>query len=124
MHIIFGKDEAVELEHKYTVLELDLIQFGPDGPIAPAYCIVENISILDLPKVVSMRTLHENLISNYRTRNWKYCQDAIEHLQGFWGGELDTFYDEMGRRIEQYVQQEPNNDWTPIIVNSKQHQQS
>ena len=36
MHIIFGKDEALQLEKKYTVLELDLIQFGQDGPVAPA----------------------------------------------------------------------------------------
>jgi hypothetical protein len=115
MHIIFGKDEALQLENKYTVLELDLIQFGQDGPVAPAYCVVENISILDLPRVESMRALHENLIANYRVRDWKYCLDAMEHLQGFWGGELDSFYQNLRDRIQPFLDNPPSESWSPVI---------
>lgn len=115
MHIIFGKDEAVQLENKYTVLELDLIQFGQDGPVAPAYCVIENISILDLPRVESMKALHENLILNYRSRDWKYCLDAMEHLQGFWGGELDSFYQNLRDRITLLVDTPPSASWEPVI---------
>jgi hypothetical protein len=115
MHIIFGKDEALQLKNKYTVLELDLIQFGQDGPVAPAYCVIENISILDLPKIQSMQTLHENLISNYRDRNWKYCLDATEHLQGYWGGELDSFYQTLRDRIQPFLDAPPPDNWSPII---------
>jgi hypothetical protein len=115
MHIIFGKDEALQLKNKYTVLELDLIQFGQDGPVAPAYCVIENISILDLPKVQSMQTLHENLISNYRDCEWKYCLDAMEHLQGFWGGELDSFYQSLRDRIQPFLDNPPSENWSPII---------
>ena len=115
MHIIFGKDEALQLKNKYTVLELDLIQFGQDGPVAPAYCVIENIAISDLPKVQSMQTLHENLISNYRDRDWKYCLDATEHLQGFWGGELDSFYQNLRNRIQPFLDNAPPENWSPII---------
>jgi hypothetical protein len=115
MHIIFGKDEALQLKNKYTVLELDLIQFGQDGPVAPAYCVIENIAIPDLPKVQSMQTLHENLISNYRDRDWKYCLDATEHLQGFWGGELDSFYQTLRDRIQPFLDNPPPDNWTPVI---------
>lgn len=115
MHIIFGKDEALQLKNKYTVLELDLIQFGQDGPVAPAHCVIENISILDLPRVQSMQTLHENLISNYRDRDWKYCLDALEHLQGFWGGELDSFYQSLRARIQPFLDNPPPENWSPII---------
>jgi hypothetical protein len=115
MHIIFGKDEASQLEKKYTVLELDLIQFGQDGPVAPAYCVIENMSILDLPRVESMRALHENLISNYRGCDWKYCLDAMEHLQGFWGGELDSFYQNLRDRIQPFLDNPPSESWSPII---------
>ena len=115
MHIIFGKDEALQLKNKYTVLELDLIQFGQDGPVAPAYCVIENISILDLPKVQSMQTLHENLISNYRERDWKYCLDATEHLQGCWGGELDSLYQTLRDRIQTFLDNPPPENWSPII---------
>ena len=115
MHIIFGKDEALQLENKYTVLELDLIQFGQDGPVAPAYCVIENISILDLPRVESMKVLHENLILNYRGRDWKYCLDATEHLQGFWSGELDSFYQNLRDRIQPFLDNPPPENWSPII---------
>jgi hypothetical protein len=116
MHIIFGKDEALELENKYTVLELDLIKIGSEGPVVPAYCVVENISILDLPKIESMKNLHNNLISNYRKKEWKYCQDALEHLLGFWGGEVDSFYQTLNQRLDNYIKQDPGPDWSPIIV--------
>ena len=115
MHIIFGKDNAIELANKYTVLELDLIQFGQDGPTVPAYCIIENMSILDLPRVDSMKQLHENLIASYRRRDWKYCQDSLEHLQGFWGGEMDTFYADIAARVNTNMQNTLPDDWTPVI---------
>jgi hypothetical protein len=115
MHIIFGKDEALQLENKYTILELDLIQFGQDGPVTSAYCIIENISIPDLPRVESMKDLHENLILNYRGRDWKYCLDAIEHLQGFWGGEVDSFYQNLRDRIQTLSDNPPPENWSPVI---------
>lgn len=115
MHIIFGKDEALELEKKYTVLELDLIQVGQNGPIVPAFCVIENMPILDLPKVESMKTLHQNLISNYRVQQWKYCVDAIEHLLGFWGGEVDSFYQNLSERIQKFNENPPSADWSPVI---------
>lgn len=115
MHIIFGKDNALELENKYTVLELDLIKIGQEGPVVSAYCIIENISIPDLPQVDSMKKLHETLISSYRNKEWKYCQDALEHLQGFWGGELDSFYADIGTRIKENMQNSLPDDWSPVI---------
>jgi hypothetical protein len=115
MHIIFGKDNALELENKYTLLELDLIQIGSDGPVLPAYCVIENMSILDLPRVDSMKRLHENLISGYRNKDWKYCQDSLEHLQGFWGGEVDSFYADIGSRVKHNMENPPSDEWTPVI---------
>ena len=115
MHIIFGREKAQALQNKYTVLELDLIRIGQDGPVTSVYCVIENISILDLPRVESMKPLHENLILNYRGRDWKYCLDAMEHLQGFWGGELDSFYQNLRDRIQPLVDNPPPENWTPAI---------
>ena len=115
MHIIFGKETALELENKYTVLELDLFQMGSDGPVLPAYCVIENMNILDLPRVESMKKLHENLISGYRNQDWKYCQDSLEHLTGFWGGEIDTFYADLGTRVKNNIENPPDKNWTPVI---------
>jgi len=54
-------------------------------------------------------------MSNYKKRNWKYCQDALEHLQGKWKGELDSFYQDMANRVVGYQGHEPDSDWDPVI---------
>jgi hypothetical protein len=115
MNIIFGRDNAVALSEKYTVLELDTIKFGPDGPEVTAFCAVENIPIFDMPKVESMKTLHENLLVEYRKRNWNYCTQALEHLTGFWGHELDTFYNSISSRVTSYTESDPGDEWTGVI---------
>lgn len=115
MNIIFGRDNAVRLAEKYTVLELDTIKIGTNGPEITAFCAVENIPIFDMPRVESMKSLHENLLIEYRKRNWNYCTQALEHLQGFWGHELDTFYVSIGNRIQEYTEHDPGDSWTGVI---------
>jgi hypothetical protein len=115
MHIIFGKDEAETLGNKYTILPVDTFRFGDSGPVVPAFCVIENLPIMDMVKVDSMKTLHENLMVEYGKKNWKYCNDAMEHLIGFWGGEMDTFYLELQKRIKNYVVNDPGPDWSPIL---------
>lgn len=101
MNIIFGRDNAVAMREKYTVLELDTFHLPDDQEIV-AFCAVENIPLLELPKVESMQSLHENLLINYRKRDWNYCKQALEHLMGFWNHELDTFYQDLLNRIDSY----------------------
>jgi len=117
MNIIFGK-ENIKQDNKYIVLELDTIRFQPTNKTVTAYCVVEQVPILDMPKVDSMRSLHENLLINYRKRDWNFCEQALEHLQGFWGTELDTYYSDLRTRIETYQKQEPEGEWDGCIEKS------
>ena len=115
MHIIFGQDEARALQNKYTVLELDTFEFQQTQHVVPAYCIIENIGIPELPELARMKNLHAELISNYGQQNWSFCLDAIEHLLGKWGGEVDSFYHDLHGRIQQHIRTPPGQDWTPFI---------
>lgn len=119
MNIIFGKDQADQLSDKYTVLEVDTIRFGSNGNPVPAFAVIETIPIPDLPKVSHMRDLHENLIKEYRKRNWNYCKQAIEHLLGFWGGEMDTFYDIMRERVIEFEVNDPGECWDSIVTKAQ-----
>jgi hypothetical protein len=114
MNIIFGREHAQSLVEKYTVLELDTI-CTPDGNELVAFCVIENIPILQMPKLDSMKSLHENLITNYRKKDWNYCTQAMEHLIGFWNSEVDTFYNSLQDRINQYKDNDPGDNWTGII---------
>lgn len=116
MHIIFGKDNARALQSKYTVLELDTFNFQESNLVVPAYCIIENIGILELPRLEQMKKLHGELIENYGKRNWNFCLDAMEHLRGSFNGEVDSFYQELEKRIAQFQEQELDDSWSPVIL--------
>lgn len=115
MHIIFGDEQAQVLSDKYTVLELDTFKFVPENVTAKAYAVVESIPIQDLPKLSFQKDLHQNLIENYRKRDWNFCEQAIENLVGCFGKELDTFYFELQSRITEFKEQDPGEDWDYII---------
>jgi hypothetical protein len=115
MNIIIEDEQVEELRKKYTVLELDTLRILPENKLVTAYCIVENIPIPDLPQVESKRKLHQNLIKNYRKKDWNYCTQALEHLFGFWNHELDSFYDDLRSRIARFTLEDPGSDWDGII---------
>lgn len=116
MHIIFGK--LAELEEKYTLLELDTIRIGVDGPVRTAYCVVENIPLEEMPAVDTLTELHESLMQDYRNQNWNKCEAGIGQLKGKWGGELDSFYVELAARIANLKTQTLNDTWSGIIEKS------
>jgi hypothetical protein len=113
MNIIF-KSNLPAVDDKYTVLDLDTFQL-PDGSVHTACCIVETIPITELPATESLKELHANLIKNYADQDWNFCEQAIEHLIGKWGGELDTFYIELKTRIDQLKTLNLDDTWSPVI---------
>ena len=116
MNIILGRENIEQAQEKYTVLELDtLIIDGAADPVT-AYCLIEHVPIDQISTVDQFQDLHHNLIANYRKRNWKFCEDAIEHLKGKWGGELDTFYNELYQRISRLQQETLPMDWNGVII--------
>lgn len=113
MHIIFKENLKSALE-KYTVLDLDTFQMA-DGAKHTACCVIENLPISELSQAQHFKELHENLIKNYGLKNWDYCEQALEHLVGKWGGELDTFYADLAQRIGKLKTLNLDNTWSPII---------
>lgn len=93
MNIILGRERAEELRDKFTVLELDTFDHA-DGMQIPAYCVIpaEKIPLEEMGSLPQWVELHENLIKEYHKRNRRFCEDAIEHLRGKFGGEVDSFY--------------------------------
>jgi len=116
MHIIFGK--LPELEEKYTVLELDTIRIGPEGPKRTAYCVIENIPLEEMPAVNTLRDLHAGLMLAYQNQDWAQCETIIGQLKGKWGGEMDSFYIELASRIGVLKTQILGADWTGVIEKS------
>ena len=119
MNIILGKENAEAMREKYVVLELDTIQFAKDQPVITAYCLVEPTALDELNTMASYIDLHANLIKNYQLKNWKFCEDALEHLQGRWNEEVDSFYREMQNRVARYKNEELPDSWSGVIVKNQ-----
>lgn len=114
MNIIFGTAEVIKLQEKYIVLELDTVTIRSSKPIT-AYGVVENLPLEEFSKVEVFTKLHHDLMDNYRKRNWHFCITAIDTLMGYWGKQIDSFYEVLKTRILGYIKFEPDSDWTGII---------
>lgn len=115
MNIMFEESITDEVREKYTLLELDTFHFANTDTTSTAYCLIENIPIQEMLTIEQFQSLHSNLIKNYRSKNWKFCEDAVEHLTGKWNSEVDSFYVNLMDRVNQYKSQDPGTDWTGII---------
>jgi hypothetical protein len=99
MHIILGEEAAARLRENYTVLELETFEY--QGKQVPSYCVIDSeaLPVLELSLLEQFKTLHSEFIKEYNKENYKFCVDAAEHLKGRFGGELDSFYEEILDRI-------------------------
>lgn len=99
MNIILGKEAADKLKDNYIILELETFT-SPTGEATTAYCVVETVSLSELPAVANNKQLHETFVREYNNKNYKFCEDAVEHLIGKFDGQLDSFYLEIIKRIK------------------------
>ena len=100
MQLIFGRENAEKLREKYTVLDLETVE--KDGHSIEVFCLIgaDKISIGDLPQLDQWTKLHNDFLHGYNTQQYNYCRQCIEHLTGKFGGEVDTFYEEILKRID------------------------
>jgi hypothetical protein len=90
MNIILGREPAEKLKENYTVLELET--FEHNGEKVTAFCVVNQVPVMELPSLEQHKKLHETFIAEYNAGNYSFCKDVVEHLIGRFGGELDSFY--------------------------------
>jgi hypothetical protein len=101
MQIIFGKDNAEQLRERYTVLDLETLEI--EGNTIEVFCLIpaDKIGLTDMPQLANWTKLHQEFVEGYKNKHYDFCRQCIEHLMGKFGGEVDTFYEEILRRIDQ-----------------------
>ena len=99
MQIIWDPAAAEQLKNSHTVLELET--FDVKGIRMPTYCVVpaEKIGLAGFATLEKNKELHSAFVKAYYDKDYKLCRDIVEHLMGKFGGELDTFYEEIMSRI-------------------------
>lgn len=118
MKVIFGRDAAAAISERMTVLELDtLYQEGLKESVT-AFAVLDNtdVPLQELPLMENHLKLHTTMMLEYRARNFSYCEQALEHLRGKWGGEIDSFYDELQNRINSLKTATLPDNWDGVVV--------
>jgi hypothetical protein len=116
MNIIFDNEDIEAIKNHNVVLELDTFYFTRLDKTSTAYCVVDNIKITDFNKIEQTQNLHAKLIEAYKHKDFKLCQDLLEHLIGSFGGDVDSFYLELSKRINDLKSNTVLDDWSSIIV--------
>ena len=115
MNIIFG-DTVKQVAGSHTVLELDTFKLMPSEQLVTSYCVIDNLPLAEFPRLESNKHIHQQLIEQYRQQNWDFCRSALTALMGSWNGEIDTFYQHLSKRIDEYTNNPPGLAWNGIIV--------
>jgi len=115
MNIIFG-DAVEQVSNTHTVLELDTFKLMPSEQLVKTYCVIDNLPLAEFPRLEANKAIHQQLIEQYRQQNWEFCRSALHTLIGCWNGEMDTFYQHMSMRLDQYVDNPPDSNWQYWIV--------
>lgn len=101
MQIVWDKDVIEKLKNSHTLLELEAMP-QESGTWITAYCVVppEKIGINGFALLDAHKELHAGFIKAMHERDLKLCEDIAEHLMGQFGGELDSFYEEIIKRLK------------------------
>ena len=116
MNVVFGDEQRAKLGDKYIALKLDKV--GVRGEIEPTqlYAVIgaDSVSLGEMPVLDKTIELHQKFIDNYLKQDWNYCEQALTHLKGKFGGDLDSFYNIMSDRIRQYRLQGTPPNWDGV----------
>lgn len=102
MEIIFGRENAENLRQRYTVLDLETV-IAENGQPLEVFCLIpaDKLNLQDLPKLSEWVNLHNLMLTYYHTKENDKCLATIKELMGAFNGEVDSFYDEIARRLEE-----------------------
>ena len=100
MQIVLHRHIADQLRARYTVLDLEM--FEVEGQVVEAFCVVsaEKLNLGELPQLEKNIKIHEEFITSLRKKDYQTCRRLKEDLYGKFGGELDSFYDEIMKRAD------------------------
>jgi hypothetical protein len=99
MQIIWNQAAAESLRNSQTVLELETFAVGDQN--ITAYCVVPAERVFpDIARLDNIKELHQAFISALNEKNYQLCQDIAPELIGRFGGELDSFYQEILDKIK------------------------
>ena len=99
MQIVWDKNVVEQMRSKYTLLELET--FEVHGEPVTTYCVLPpEKAIAELPNMDALLALHQDFLDALKKQDLALCEKFAVALTGHFGGELDTFYEEVIKRLK------------------------
>jgi hypothetical protein len=115
MYVIPGKEAADTLADRYVVIELDAVRIKGADEVTPIYTVLETEKIfLKLEQIETAIKIHNEMREFYKAKNWDAAETAITWLKTQFNQELNSYYDIILDRINEYKNQELPDDWQGI----------
>ena len=121
MMVVMGPQTS-QLRDRYILLELDTVSDGQCEHTA--WCVIDDVPSDQLQQVPDWLNWHDQLMINYRARNWLYCAELLARLKGSWNSQVDSFYDTMWQRVQDLINCPPGSDWTSLVFKYRDHVQT
>jgi hypothetical protein len=101
MQIVWDPSVVEDLRQSQTVLELETLVI--EGQLLKAYCVVpaDKLKLNDYALLDAHKELHQAFVDALESKNYAQCETIAPLLMGQFGGELNTFYEEILRRIDE-----------------------
>lgn len=111
MNIVFSREAADKLRDRFTILEVDSVRVGEE--LLECFCVLDadSVPLEEMTHLERKVKMHEDLVSQYRAKNWDFCLEVIPHLTGSFKGTLDSFYTSLATRVAQYKNDGVSADW-------------
>lgn len=103
MNIVLGEENVIALKDKFIVLELDSFKDTEKNEVVTAFCVLENIPFDELYKSEESIKIHNDMMDAYKSKDWDLCADLLTNLFGSWGSEMDSFYETLLDRVNQFM---------------------
>lgn len=98
MQIVWDQDVIEKMRATHTLMELETFDFK-GSPIV-TYCVIPAEKLIrDLANLPALTDLHNQFLKAFKENNVEQCKHISSQLYGKFDGELDTFYDEIIKRL-------------------------
>ena len=99
MQIVWNKEVIEKMRGTQTLLELETFQVN--GEPLTTYCVIPAEKLFaELSNLDHLTDLHNEFLKAFADKNLTLCESISTQLMGRFGGELDTFYEEILKRLK------------------------
>ena len=114
--IVIGPETADEITETMPVLELDQIAVKGKTEAVTIYTVPGPAEMRTDPEFQNLIPVHEKMLAAYRQMDWEGALEALKTCQGQLGGEMDGFYAVYKKRLLDYQENPPPDDWDGVYV--------